>query len=144
MMNVFSEKKLSTFKEIPIKSCREIQFSNGGHLFACVNIYSIQIYNFYTGENPSNMIFNEHEGKVRCISWAEDDSYFVSAGWDGRIYVWNIKNNQKPEYYFESKGTNFSSVAKMPFSHSVFSVGTDKTVRRRKLSKNSYLGISVL
>lgn len=141
MMNVFSEKKLSTFKEIPIKSCREIQFSNGGHLFACVNIYSIQVYNFYTGENPSSMIFNEHEGKVRCISWAEDDSYFVSAGWDGRIYVWNIKNNQKPEYYFESKGTNFSCVAIAPnispavsegrsaVKEVIFSVGTDKTVR---------------
>jgi cilia- and flagella-associated protein 57 len=129
MMNVFSEKKLSTFKEIPIKSCREIQFSNGGHLFACVNVYTIQIYNFYTGENLSSMIFNEHEGKVRCISWAEDDSYFVSAGWDGRIYVWNIKNNSKPEYYFDSKGTNFSCVAKAPGMNSVFAVGTDKTVR---------------
>ena len=108
MMNVFGSKRLSTFKEIPIKSCREIQFSHGGHLFACVNQHYIQIYNFYTGENPSNMIFNEHDGKVRCISWFEDDSGFVSAGWDGKIYVWNIKNNQKPEYSFESKGTNFS------------------------------------
>ena len=65
MMNVFSEKKLSTYKEIPIKSCREIQFSHGGHLFACVNQHYIQVYNFYTGENPPNMIFNEHDGKVR-------------------------------------------------------------------------------
>jgi hypothetical protein len=36
MMNIFS-KKLSTYKEIPIKGCREIRFSNGGHLFACTN-----------------------------------------------------------------------------------------------------------
>ena len=129
IMNVFSEKKLGSVKEIPIKSCREIQFSNGGHLFACVNQHYIQVYNFYTGENPPNMIFNEHDGKVRCISWFEDDSGFVSAGWDGKIYVWNIKNNQKPEYYFESKGTNFSSVAKMPNSKTVFAVGADKTVR---------------
>jgi len=65
MMNVFSEKKLSTIKEIPIKSCREIQFSNGGHLFACTNNDVIQVYNFYTGENLPTMIFNEHESKVR-------------------------------------------------------------------------------
>lgn len=36
MMNVF-QKTLKTFKEIPIKLCREIRFSNGGHLFACTN-----------------------------------------------------------------------------------------------------------
>ena len=36
MMNVF-QKTLKTFKEIPIKGCREIRFSNGGHLFACTN-----------------------------------------------------------------------------------------------------------
>lgn len=101
MMNVFSEKKLSTFKEIPIKSCREIQFSNGGHLFACVNSHVIQIYNFYTGENPHHMTFQGHDGKVRCISWFEDDSGFISAGWDGKINIWNIKNNMRPEHYFE-------------------------------------------
>lgn len=129
MMNVFSEKKLSTFKEIPIKSCREIQFSNGGHLFAWVNQHYIQVYNFYTGENPSNMIFSEHDGKVRCVSWFEDDSGFVSAGWDGKIYVWNIKNNQKPEYFFESKGTNFNWVCKAPNLQTIYAVGTDKTVR---------------
>lgn len=129
MMNVFSEKKLSTFKEILIKSCREIQFSNGGHLFACTNSDIIQVYNFYTGENLPTMIFNEHESKVRCISWAEDDSYFASAGWDGKIYVWNIKNNTKPEYCFESKGTNFTSVAKMPYHNSLFAVSSDRMIR---------------
>ena len=132
MMNVFSEKKLSTFKEIPIKNCREIQFSNGGHLFACVNVFTIQVYNFYTGENLSSMVYNAHEGKVRCISWAEDDSYFISAGWDSKIYIWNIKNNNKPEYVFESKGTNFSCVAKASGKDSVYAVGTDKTIREIK------------
>ena len=36
MMNIFS-KGLKTFWDIPIKGCREIRFSNGGHLFACTN-----------------------------------------------------------------------------------------------------------
>ena len=33
MMNVFS-KQLKTFKTITMRGCREIQFANGGHLFA--------------------------------------------------------------------------------------------------------------
>ena len=148
MMNVFSEKKLSTFKEIPIKSCREIQFSNGGHLFAWVNSHVIQIYNFYTGENPHNMTFQGHDGKVRCISWFEDDSGFISAGWDGKINVWNIKNNLRPEYYFEWKGTNFSWVFKMQNSQSLYAVGTDKAIReisyKAKEEKSDSAGSTII
>ena len=36
MMNIFS-KTLKPFQNIPIKGCRDIKFSNGGHLFACAN-----------------------------------------------------------------------------------------------------------
>jgi WD40 repeat protein len=53
MMNLFS-RELKTFKNLPVKGCREIQFSNGGHLFAAVNQNAVQIYNFYTGESPPN------------------------------------------------------------------------------------------
>jgi len=34
MMNLF-EKSLTSYKDLPIKACSEIVFSNGGHLFAC-------------------------------------------------------------------------------------------------------------
>ena len=33
MMNILS-KSLNSFKSLPIKNCREVRFSNGGHLFA--------------------------------------------------------------------------------------------------------------
>jgi WD40 repeat protein len=36
MFNIF-EHDLVSFKEIHIKACREIKFSNGGHLFAIAN-----------------------------------------------------------------------------------------------------------
>ena len=49
MMNVFS-KTLKTFKEIAIKGCRDIRFSNGGHLFACANTNKVSVYKFYTAE----------------------------------------------------------------------------------------------
>ena len=66
MMNVF-QKSLKTFKEIPIKGCREIRFSNGGHLFACTSQHNICVYKFYTAECPPEFNYKAHIGKVRCI-----------------------------------------------------------------------------
>lgn len=129
MMNVFS-KSLKSFKEIPIKSCREIRFSNGGHLFAAVNQHAVHVFNFYTGENPPELIFKGHLGKVRCISWYEDDTGFVSAGWDGNIFSWNLKDNNTPETDpFKHKGTNFSNVVKVADQNVIYAVGTDKTIK---------------
>jgi WD40 repeat protein len=54
MMNVLS-KSLNHIKPLQIKGCREVRFSNGGHLFACaVGTNSVHIYNFYTGECPQH------------------------------------------------------------------------------------------
>jgi WD40 repeat protein len=92
MMNIFS-KKLATYKEIPIKGCREIRFSNGGHLFACTNQHNISVYKFYTAENPTEYNFKAHIGKVRCVQWLDDDSGFISGGWDGSIYMWKLKED---------------------------------------------------
>ena len=43
MLNLL-EKDFSTFKEIRIKGCTEIKFSNGGHLFALANSNMVQVY----------------------------------------------------------------------------------------------------
>ena len=48
MMNIL-DKQLDTYKSLPIKECREICFSNGGHLFACQNDKEVWVYQFYTG-----------------------------------------------------------------------------------------------
>lgn len=128
-MNVFKE-SLKQYKEIHIKSCIELKFANGGHLFAAANTNSINVYNFYTGENRSDMAFKNHKGRVKTISWFEDDSGFVSAGLDGMIYIWDLKNSNHPEFQFKNKGTVFQCVEKSPDSEKrVFAVGTDKTLR---------------
>ena len=129
MMNVLQH-QLDPFKELPIKNCREIQFSHGGHLFAATNSNQINVYNFYTGDNPQDMSFVEHKGKVQSISWFEDDSGFVSAGMDQMIYVWDLKNSGNPIYQFENTGTSFTCVVKDPSPlRSVYAVGADKTLR---------------
>jgi len=44
------------------------------------------------------MIFKNHRGKVKSISWFDDDLGFVSTGLDAMIYIWDLKNSNNPEY----------------------------------------------
>ncbi|MEE4248468.1 MAG: hypothetical protein V2I33_24065, partial [Kangiellaceae bacterium] len=81
-MNVF-QNQLEVYKEIPIKACKEVVFSHGGHMFAAAHGHIIQVYKFFTGENPSHMQYKGHSGKVLAIEWTEDDTGFVSVGADG-------------------------------------------------------------
>jgi WD40 repeat protein len=89
MMNVFS-RNIKSYKEIPIKGCREIKFSHGGAFFACANQYAINVYRFYTAECPPEYVFKEHQAKVKCIEWTDDDSGFVSAGMDCFVIFWKL------------------------------------------------------
>ena len=131
LMNVFKG-QLSVFKDIPIKGCRELQFCHGGHLFAACSGQNIHVYNFYTGENPPNMIFKGHESKVTSISWEEDDSGFCSAGWNGAVYKWKLSpsptDNKGP--FFLQKGINLSCVLQSPLPDGhVYTVASDKQIK---------------
>ena len=54
MMNVLSH-TIKEYHSIVMKNCREIRFSNGGHMFAAgVGSYT-HVYNFYTVECPPNL-----------------------------------------------------------------------------------------
>ena len=160
MMNVF-QRTLKTFKEIGIKLCREIRFSNGGHLFACTNQHAISVYKFYTAECPPEYNFKDHSGKVRCIQWLDDDSGFISGGWDGAVCMWKLhpdQGNEKngvdreanPYQKYSLKNVNFSCVANKPDSKTTFyAVGTDKSIKeiengKEKLRFEAGLNISQL
>ena len=60
MMNIL-DNKLVKYKTLPIKECREIVFSNGGHLFACQNDKDIWVYKFYTASISANFKFVMHQ-----------------------------------------------------------------------------------
>ena len=66
MMNILMN-DLVTYKEIPIKGCKEIAFTDCGDRFAVCNGSSIQIYNTYSGDNPSNQQYREHTGVVQQV-----------------------------------------------------------------------------
>lgn len=111
MLNVFN-KTIERYKDITIRACSEVRFSNGGHLFAAAIGNYIKVFNFYTGENPPNMEYKSHSGKVRSIYWSDDDSSFVSAGQDGIIYEWKLYSSSgvlHPQEYHH-KGVTYSSV----------------------------------
>ena len=42
------------------------------------NVNIINVYNFFTCENPGNMVFRGHNGKITAINWMWDDSGFYS------------------------------------------------------------------
>jgi len=81
-MNILS-KALQPGKNIPVKGCREIRFSHGGHLFAAAHGNNASfVYNFYTynGDSPPPQFqCKGHIAKVRAIDWFDDDTGFVSA-----------------------------------------------------------------
>lgn len=135
MMNVFQH-TVEKYKELHIKQCKEIRFSNGGHLFAAVNGQSVNVFNFYTGECKSDHIYKDHKGNVQSVSWFEDDSGLVTTGLDGYIYIWELNNNERPWYQYsnktqgQSQGANFPCVEKSADNQRrIFAVGQDKTLR---------------
>lgn len=96
LMNVLS-KSLHPFKQLQsIKMCKEIQFANGGHLFAAANGPIVQIYNFYTGELLIQC--KGHTQKVRSIHWFNDDMGFASCGMGGDVYFWDLINAKENGY----------------------------------------------
>jgi len=56
------------------------------------------------------MIYKAHLGLVSCLHWLDDDSGFISGGWDGYVYTWTLmtdkRNDQElnnPRYPFALK-----------------------------------------
>ena len=108
MMNVF-DKSIQQYKDITVKQCREIVFSNGGHLFACMFLNLIHVYNFYTGCTPPHYVFKGHNGPIRSISWLQDDTGFVSSALDSNIIMWtlNPKEEAKTNKVWNFQMANF-------------------------------------
>jgi WD40 repeat protein len=118
-MTVLME-ELKPIKELGIKGCRECCFSTGGEYFAAVNGTTISIYNTYTCENVGNL--RGHNGKVRSLFWSPDDSRIISAGMDGAVYEWRLKDFKR-EKENVLKGCNYSSVLATPDCKTLYAAG---------------------
>ncbi len=89
LMNVLSN-SIQDYASISLKNCREIRFSNGGHMFAAGIGNFTHVYNFYTVQCPSNQLCKGHSGKISCIDWFEDDSGFSDSCAQGLVAFYDL------------------------------------------------------
>ncbi|KAI8607724.1 WD40-repeat-containing domain protein [Chytriomyces sp. MP71] len=135
LMNLLID-DIRPFREFTVRGCRECRFSNGGQYFAAVHGNTIQIYSTWRFENLGNL--KGHNGKVRSIHWASDDTKIVTAGMDGAIYDWALKDMSgangnsggiKREGESILKSCSYSCAVASPDGKSIYAVGSDKTLK---------------
>lgn len=90
LMNVLSN-SIQDYNSVSLKSCNEIRFSNGGHMFAAGCGSITYVYNFYTFDCPHNQICKGHNGRITSIDWLEDDSGFCDSCTQGLCYFYNLQ-----------------------------------------------------
>ncbi|KXS13792.1 WD40 repeat-like protein, partial [Gonapodya prolifera JEL478] len=113
-------------KEISIRGCREVCFSNGGQIFAAANNTSIQLFNTWTAEPLATL--KGHNGRVRSLYFTATDAHLVSAGVDGAIYVWNVREGKRESEYIQ-KSVMWHCAIGNPDGKTVWAVGNDKTLK---------------
>ncbi|GMF42028.1 unnamed protein product [Phytophthora fragariaefolia] len=125
LLNILMD-DIRSFKELPVKACRECQFSTGGHLFAAVNGNTIQVFSLFTGDLVATL--RGHNGKVRSLFWNADDSSIVSAGLDGAVYHWDL-DEAKREAEFVQKGVSYYSALCNREGTAIYAVGGDRLLK---------------
>ncbi|KAI9091005.1 quinon protein alcohol dehydrogenase-like superfamily [Phlyctochytrium arcticum] len=125
LMNVLMD-DLRVFREFPLRGCRECRFSSGGHFFAAAQGNMFQIYSTWTFENVANL--KGHNGRVRSLTWAYDDSYLVSSGADGAVYSWNVADMKRENEHI-LKSTAYSCAVVSRDGKSMWAVGSDKMLK---------------
>lgn len=83
-------------------------------------------------ENPQ--VFKAHLGLIRSIAWLEDDTGFISSGWDAAVYVWKLNQKENtPIWEYKMKSVNFTCVTTFKPEGTtkplIYATGTDKTIR---------------
>lgn len=82
------QNKLRQFREMPIKNCKEVRFSNGGHLWAAASTLTVLVYD---AKNFQQLYtFQGHMMSVKKLIWGPSDAMLFSAGMDGCVYGWLI------------------------------------------------------
>jgi len=119
---------LRVYREVPIKLCREVQFSEGGNFFSAVNGNIITVFDFYTCEKVVDL--RGHNSKVKALYWGNNDTSIVSCGQDGAVYQWDWYEGKRLAEYVQ-KGTVFNCA--ICTENSVISVGNDRMMKELEL-----------
>ena len=97
-----SHKELKLYKEINLKNCVQVKFSNGGQYIAVATQkpksvhYEVLVFDSFTLEFINRC--KGHSNMITDMVWSKKDNYFYSCGIDGGLYEWNTLNWSRREF----------------------------------------------
>jgi len=86
---------IRALRELPLKHCGAIRYSDGGHVFACASGITVTVYSSVTFSCLGT--FAGHIGIVRCLYFSRNDRLLYSASADGSLHSWDVLSLQKAE-----------------------------------------------
>ncbi|XP_023305499.2 cilia- and flagella-associated protein 57 [Lucilia cuprina] len=99
--------ELNIVKTYNFPRCKDVKYSNYGHLMAVAYDSSIAITSVYNLEVL--MTLKGHNGIVLSVSWTKNDKYLISGGNEGAIYQWDVETGVRLQEIVQ-KGTEYVSV----------------------------------
>ena len=126
LCSVFYE-DIKPFQEFPIRGCRCVKFSNGGHLFAAVNGSKIQIYSTLTFQLVNTL--HRHSAGVHNLIWGESDTVIASVGNDGAMYIHRQEGTMNRDDNCTTAQVQYVALTASPDFSSIFITGTDMKVK---------------
>ncbi|XP_075166965.1 testes of unusual size [Haematobia irritans] len=103
---IFME-ELNIVKTYNFPRCKDVKYSNYGHLMAAAYDSTIAITSVYNLEILITL--KGHNGTVLSVDWTKNDKYLISGGNEGAIYQWDVENGNRLQEIVQ-KGTEYVSV----------------------------------
>jgi WD40 repeat protein len=125
LCSVFYE-DIKPIQEFPIRGCRCVKFSVGGHLFAAVNGLKIQVYSSLTFQLVNTL--HRHSAGVQNVIWGESDTVLASVGNDGAMYIHRQDNANRDDSCTTAQ-VQYCALTASPDFTSIFITGTDMKVK---------------
>ncbi|KZC06732.1 WD repeat-containing protein 65 [Dufourea novaeangliae] len=120
---------LLTMEEFPIRCCKTVTFSHGGHLFAAVNENIVQVYT--TVDFTSYFILKGHTNRVKALLWSQTDTKLLTLGSEGAIYQWDMTTGTRSAEII-IKNINLQDIALSADEQVSYCIGSDSIIREIK------------
>ncbi|XP_033323342.1 testes of unusual size [Megalopta genalis] len=120
---------LLTMEEFPIRCCKTVTFSHGGHLFAAVNENIVQIYT--TVDFASYFILKGHTSRVKALLWSQTDTKLLTLGSEGAIYHWDMNTGTRFAELI-IKNIDLHDIAISIDEQIAYCIGNDSLIRETK------------
>ncbi|XP_031833358.1 testes of unusual size [Nomia melanderi] len=120
---------LLTMEEFPIRCCKTVTFSHGGHSFAAVNENIVQVYT--TVDFAHHSILKGHTSRVKALLWSRTDTKLLTLGSEGAIYQWDINTGARTAEVI-LKNSSLHDIALSADEQVAYCIGDDSFVREIK------------